>query len=167
MSNFDPSLFMQETIDVPLDTEFKQVPPGEYKAMVGDFTSEAFKQYEFEYKRGPRQGQPGTMTKFGCPFVLDAPQVAADLNREKVLAYKDYILDIDDGGRIETGINKNVELGQLRAAAGQKDRTPWSIGMLANSGPLMVRVVHESIKDKEGKDTGKKRAVVDKVAPII
>src|SRR5580765_1760999 len=85
MAMFDPEAFMSQTIDAPLETEFLTVPAGEYTATIDDFTSEAFEQINFEYKKGPRAGTPGTMTKFSLPFVIQDEQVKQDLGRDKLV----------------------------------------------------------------------------------
>lgn len=161
---FDPDAFMNQTVDAPLESEYKLVPVAEYRAMIDDFTSEAIIQREFTYKQGPKTGQPGVMTIFICPFILDAPQVAADLNRTKLVVTRDYILDIDENtGKLATGPNRNVPLGQLRKAVGQEATPNWVIPMLRNQGPVMVKVIHKNVKGASGDFT---KAEVDRVAGI-
>ena len=124
---FDPDTFMATTVDQPLETEYVLVPQGEYVAMIDNFTSESFEEIHFEYKRGERAGTPGTMTKFTLPFIIQDEKVKAEMGRDKVVVTKQIILDINANGAIDTGKNKNIELGRIRAAAGQDEGQPWSV----------------------------------------
>jgi hypothetical protein len=162
--SFDPDNFMQQTVDQPLETEFKLIPPGDYQAMIGDFTSEALEQIDFEYQKGDRRGQPGTMTKFNCPFVINDPRVAQSIGRDSTTVEMQIILDIAENGGLDFGTNKNVRLGQIRAAVDQNQPGPWSIGQLRNTGPVMVHVKHSEGKRKDGSDW--KRAEVDRVVKL-
>lgn len=163
--DFDADQFMTETVDQPLETEFKLCPTGEYRAMIDTFTSEAIENFDFEYKRGPQAGQPGSMKKFTCPFVIDDAAAAAILNRDRVIVTKQMILDIDkDTGRLDFGTNKNIELGRIRDAVGQNNPGPWTIGNLRGAGPVMVKVEHVDFERKD--KTKGKRAEVTRVVKI-
>jgi hypothetical protein len=162
LAPFDPDAFLQQAVDGPLDTEYKLVPVGEYKAMIDDFTSEAIEVIDFTRQ----DGTPGSMTKFNCPFVLDAPQVALDLNRQRVVVPKQMILDLDDAGKIATGPNRNIELGRVRKAVGQETTQGWGLPMLRNAGPCMVKVEHRSgVRKQDGSRW--ERAEVTRVMPIV
>jgi hypothetical protein len=150
MPMFDPETFLNQTIDQPLETEFLTVPEGEYTATIDDFTSEAIEQIHFDYKNGPRAGTPGVMTKLNLPFVIQDDQVARELGRDKVVVYKQMILDVDDKDVLDWSKNKNIDLGRVRAAVGQNDPGPWSIGNLRGAGPVMVKVVKVPFKRKDG-----------------
>src|SRR6266576_3103877 len=118
MVTFDPDTFMQQNVDQPLETEYVLCPTGEYPAMIDDFTSEAIEQIDFEYKKGNRAGQPGSMTKFTCPFVINDARAQAELGRDHVVVTQQIILDILNGG-LDWGKNKNIPLGRIRNAVGQ------------------------------------------------
>lgn len=166
MSDFDPDEFMNSTIDQPLETERTLCPEGEYKAMIDDFTRDAFETFEFEYKRGPNAGQPGSMTNFSIPFVIDDDKVKQSMEMDKVVVFKRVVLDFADGGKaLAWGKNKNIELGKIRKAVGQNNPGPWSPAMLRNAGPLMVKVVHRKGKRKDGSDFV--MAEIERVAPIV
>lgn len=162
--SFDPDTFMQQNIDQPLETEVKLVPEGEYQAMIADFDSKAFEQIEFKYKKGDRAGDPGTMTKFNCPFVITDSRLQEAIGRDQTTVTKQMILDLDTSGSLDFGINKNVALGQIRAAVGQNVAGPWSIGQLRGTGPVVVRVDHRSGKRDDG--TEWKRAEVTRVVAL-
>jgi hypothetical protein len=161
---FDPETFMSQIIDQPLETEFLMVPQGEYTATIDDFTSEAFEQIHFEYKKGPRAGTPGVMTKFTLPFVIQDDAVKTELGRDKLVVYKQLILDVGDDGGLDWGKNKNIDLGRIRAAVGQNDPGPWSIGNLRGAGPVMVKVVHVPFERKD-KSRGE-RVEIERVVRI-
>lgn len=163
-SDFDPDNFLQQNVDGPLATEFTLVPQGEYPATIDDFDKDALEQISFEYKRGPKAGQPGVMTKLNLPFVINDDAVRAELGRDKVVITRQLILDLDDQGKLAEGKNKNVELGRIRDALGQNDGSPWSIAQLRGAGPIMIRVNHVEFERKDG--TRGKRAEIDRVARI-
>lgn len=163
MPNFDPETFMQQTIDAPLETEYALVPEGEYRATIDDFTSEAFEQIDFTYKKGQRAGQPGTMTKFSCPFVIQDDAVKAEMGRDKVVVTKQINLDFDETGGIAKGKNRNIELGRVMSACGLNAQGS-SVSQLRGAGPVMVKVVHREGERKDGSKW--KRAEVDAVAAI-
>ncbi len=149
--NFNADDFMTSTIDQPLETEVQMVPEGEYDAMIGDFTSEALTQIDFEYKRGEKAGQPGTMLKFDCPFTISNDQrVKEQLGRDSATVFAQLIIDRTDDGRLDFGPNKNVKLGQIRAAVDQNNPGAWSVGQLRNAGPLRINVDHIKFKRKDG-----------------
>ncbi len=164
MSDFDPDLFLQQTVDHPLETEFTLVPPGEYIATIADFDKDAMEQIDFEYKKGPRAGQPGTMYKLTVPFAIQDARIKQELDRDQVTIPKQFILDLDDHGKLAEGKNKNIELGRLRDAVGQNDGSPWSIANLRGAGPLMIRVTHVEFERRDG--TRGRRAEIDRMARV-
>lgn len=163
---FDPNTFMQETIDAPLETEFRLIPEAEYQAMIGDFDGNAFEQIDFTFPASSkRAGQQGTMRKFSCPFVIsNDPRIMAELGRDTATAFANITLDVDAAGKLESGPNKNVRLGQIREAVGQNTPGPWQFSSLRGAGPVMIRVVHRSYQRKDGSPG--KNAEVDRVVPI-
>lgn len=163
--SFDPESFMRQTIDAPLETEFKLVPIGEYLAAIDDFDSTAVEQVNFEYKKGARAGTPGSMLKFNCPFVINDEGIKQELGRDKIVVTKQIILDIDDNGALASGTNKNVELGRLRDAVGQNGNGPWSLMNLRGAGPVMLKVTHVEFDRKDGKKG--KRAEIDRIVRVV
>lgn len=157
-NTFDPDAFMQQTVDANA-TEFRVVPEGEYQAMTGDVTSANLEQVNFTYKRGPNEGQPGTMTKLRVPFSIQDQNLEAEFGRKPTVSMQ-CILDLKDGG-LDTGPDKNVQLGRLRQALGQNS-PGWSFPQLGNSGPVMIRVKHR----KDERDPTRVYAEVVSVAPV-
>jgi hypothetical protein len=164
MSKFDPDDFMQQTIDAPIADDYVLCPEGEYEGRIEDFDSKIFRTNEFTYKQGPNEGLPGEMTTANLPWVINDDKVRATLNRDKVIVFQPIILDFDDNGQLDTGLNKNVALGKVRTAVGQKDMQPWGISRLRGQGPCMVRVTHKTVKRKDGTEV--KLAEVTRVVAI-
>lgn len=162
--DFDPDRFLQQNVDGPLETEFTLVPAGEYLAAIDDFDKDAIEEIKFDYKKGPRAGQPGVMYKLTLPFIVNDDAVKAELDRDKVIVNRQLILDLDENGKLAEGKNKNIELGRIRDAVGQNDGSPWTIANLRGAGPLMIRVTHVEFERKDG--SRGKRAEIDRVARV-
>jgi len=164
---FDADAFLNEQVDAPMATDFTLCPAAEYLAYIHDFNSDAVEEINFVYKQGPNAGSPGTMKKFGCPFIIPDEKARAHMGKvldQKLIVEADMILDIDpETGKLSTGINKNVLLGKVRDAVGQNNDPTWNLSKLRGAGPLMIRVVHRQIDTKNGKITV---ARVDRVAPL-
>lgn len=154
---FDADAFMNTTYDQPLDTQMSNMPDGEYSAMVGDFDSTALK--TVNTKNGPR-------TILEIPFVLqdNDGSLAAKLGpRQQYIHKESYWLDFDANGSLAFGPDKNIRLGQLRAALGQNERgVPWAPAMMRNMGPLRIAI--KTTPDKN--DPEKKYTNITKYARI-
>lgn len=162
--DFNPEDFMNATVDQPLDDQRTLVPEGEYKMFIDDFTTDAFETFKFEYKKGPNAGEEGSFNKFNCPIVVDDPTVQAKLKQDKVRVYHTCNLDFGEDGKLESGPNKNIDLGKLRTAVNQNAAGPWSINQLKGAGPFMGKVQHRTGKRKDG--TPFKVAEIVRFAPI-
>jgi hypothetical protein len=157
---FDPDTFMNQTLDEPMATQLQSVPEGEYTAMIGDFDSSAFRTVTVTNKQsGLSQERP----VLDIPFIIQDAALKAKLQREQVTHKETFWLDMTAAGTLDTGPDRNVRLGQLRAALGQNDpHTPWSPSMLRNMGP--VRIVIKTTSDKQ--DPDKKYTNITKYAKI-
>jgi hypothetical protein len=159
---FDPDQFMQSTIDAPMETDYQLAPEGTFVATVGDFDSKAFQKFDFVYKKGPKEGQEGSMTKFSCPFVTQDPAVLAAMEgRESVTLEAQLTLDRTANGSLDFGKDRNVKLGRLRKALGQNNPGPWSPSDLRGKGPLLIQVKHEKYTPKDGGEPRTFARVVD------
>lgn len=150
MPPFDPDVFMNQTVDQPMDTTVQQCPEGEFRAMIDDFDSSAFR--SFEGKEGSKN--PGkSYTVFEPPFVIQDAAVQAELQRDKVVVrHVGMFLDFGQDGNLDYSKGKNVDLGRLRDAVEQNKPGAWSPKQLKGAGPVMVRVIHqEDPKNKERK----------------
>lgn len=158
---FDPDTFMNQQMDAPQgDTVILQCPEGEFRAMIDDFDSNAFR--SFTGKEGSKN--PGKeYTVFEPGFVIQDAAVQQELGRDKVVVRSKAIwLDFANDGSLDFGKGKNVDLNRLRDSVGQNVPGPWSFASLKGAGPVMVKVVHEADKD----DPEKKYARVAKVTKI-
>lgn len=155
---FDPDTFMQQAVDGPLETEYKMVPQGEYSNVyIGDFDSKAFTARDWQ-----KDSKQGTLHNFNIPFVINDAKAAAAVGRDdgKVTVYMDVLLDMKTDGGLDTGVNKNLRLGQVRDAAGQNS-PGIPLSNLRGAGPFVVTVVHES---GERKDKSKwQKATIGKI----
>ena len=158
-SNFDADLFMQQTVDGPLETEFKNVPAGEYQNVyINDFDSKALSLVE---GHSDKTGKDYAFLKFSLPFkISNDPKVMAETGRDEAVVYKEINLDRDENGAIARGVNKNIELGRIYEAAGLNTGNV-ALSALRGTGPFVITVVHESGKRKDGSEW--KQARVGKV----
>ncbi len=157
--SFDPDTFMSQTVDAPQgDTTIKQVPPGEYLAMIDSIDSA--KHFGHGTVNKPESKNHGnTWAVFRPSFILQDAAVQAEMEREKVtVGHKGMFLDLDGNGNIDFGKGKNVDLNRLREAVGQNKAGPWGFANLSGAGPVMVKVTHEV-----NKDTGDAYARVSRV----
>jgi hypothetical protein len=154
---FDVDAFMNTTYDEPMATTMSNMPDGEYTAMIGDFDSSALK--TIVTRNGGRQ-------VLEIPFILrdDDGGLAAKLGaREQYVHRETYWLDFTENGGLAFGPDKNIRLGQLRAALGQNEKgIPWAPSMLRNMGP--VKIALKTTSDK--KDPEKKYTNIAKYARI-
>ena len=118
MTTFDPATFIQQTVDQPIADDYILCPEGEFLAVIDDFDETVFRTNEFNYKKGPNAGLPGEMTTFNCPWVIQDDRAKVALNRDKVVVQQPCILDFDQNGQLDLGVNKNVPLGRVRTAEG-------------------------------------------------
>lgn len=150
---FDKDAFLNQTIDAPMATDYELCPEGEYPALLdGEFN---VNEVSGESEKGPY-----CFHVFEQDTIIQSDAVRQKLGRDVVKVRMRINLDLDDSGRLATGPNKNVKLGQLRSAIG-KNNDQFSFNDLRGAGPIMVRVKHITSK----KD-GRKFAEVSSVAPI-
>lgn len=158
---FDADEFMQQTVDQPMETDYQLCPEGSYPAMIDDFTSEAFKHFS---GTSERTGRDYAMTTLELPWSIQDATVLAGMGRDKVLVTQKIIVDRTEQGGLDWGKDKNVKLGQTRAALGQNGAGTWNFSNLKGAGPAMVQIKHIGFERKDG--TKGKRAEVVRVAPI-
>lgn len=152
---FDANQFMSQPTE-PLPTKYEVVPEGDFKMMIDtDFKVNAIK---FNDKN---TGEEREFHQLELNAVVLDEAIKAKLGRDKVTVRMRIPLDLDDGGKIATGPNKNVRLGQLRDVLNQN--TPgWTPQQLLGAGPFMGKITHTSDK----KDSTIKYADVARVSKI-
>jgi hypothetical protein len=125
---FDPDKFMDQTTSEVGSTKYELIPTGEYPALVDDikFRSVTTKN--------------GESVAVDIQWILNAPEVAAKMGREKLSVKQGFFIDTDANGGFDMSKGKNVRLNQVREAVGQNDGKPWKPSMLKGQMAL-VKVV--------------------------
>jgi hypothetical protein len=137
-SAFDPAAFLNMPIEGEMSTEYQPVPEGEYLGVIlNDET------HSLEVRGITNKDSGETTYVLDVNVRLDAP--GNDLADQKTVRYSAW-LDLTAQGAFEMGTNKNVKLGQIRAAVGQNLGGPWKIADLGGQA-LRVSVKHS----KDGK----------------
>lgn len=157
---FDASAFLSQTVTGPMATSMVACPEGEWQARVSDDGDirEWFREIEWKDKQGNDKSSPGMR----IPCLIIDPGPLAMLKREKLIVPFDIFLDVTPTGQFDTGEDKNVKLGQLRAALGQNADTAWNITKIFGAGPFIAKVSQRSDK----KDPTIKYAQIDRVTRI-
>lgn len=110
---FDSSSLMQENLEA---NAIKRTP-----LPVGETTAQIMKMEIKDGKAGQKAKNPGApWYRLDCTLEITDPEYlkgVGDGTREKAITFLGIMLDMTDG-RISTGDDKNVRLGQLRDAAG-------------------------------------------------
>lgn len=153
---FDLEKFKNSAVD-PLATQFEVVPEGEFPFIL-DNKPEMLEPKELS-GTSQRTGKDYHFWQLELDCICQDPAVAAKLGRDKVVVRMRLNLDLNDDGGLATGPNKNVALGQLRAALDQ-NKPGWSPAQLLGAGPFMGKVVHTK------SDNGAVFADIRRVAPI-
>ena len=127
MSTFDPDQFMNSSTNEASDTQYLQVPEGEFAATIDSIT--------------PRTTQTGKALLSVRWKVQD--EVAREATGMAEPSVQQTVwLDVTESGGLDMGRGKNVGLGKLREALGQNaPGKPWSPGMLIG-GVAKIKVAH-------------------------
>lgn len=131
---FDPDSFLDAEVEGANETERVLVPTGVYNAFIEDIA----------VRNGEKDdGDP--WAQLVIKWNLEDESVKESLNRDKVILSDYMFVDLDDEGRIATGVNKNVPLGKLRKATGTNEGR-FSPRMLIGQR-CMLMVQHEQGKN--------------------
>lgn len=133
--SFDAGLFLNTASDAPLATRSEPIPVGEYLGVIKDLAVRS------------GMGKDGKQwISLDIQYQLDAPDVAAKLNRKELVARQSNFIDLDASGKLTTGPNQNVWLGKVKDAVGQ-NRPGIPLGALKGAGPVKVFVGHRADKN--------------------
>lgn len=150
MSTFDPSEFLNQSVDGPMSTSFVPVPEGDYTAAIaGD--------PEVRQWTG-RQDPSKTGLALDLEWEIDDPMLRQELARDRIVVKQGIMLDLNTNGGLDTGKGRNVQLGRLREATGLNSGA-FNFRMLAGK---MAKV---SVKHRVAPD-GQVFAEVKGVAPL-
>jgi hypothetical protein len=156
--SFDPDAFMNMPAD-PMKTNYENIREGEFLFMIEEVKFDEMKWND------KNTGEPRSVPLLRLTCVLmdgnGGAEEKARLGRDKLTVRADLTLDLDSNGKMDGGPNKNVKLGQLRAALGQN--TPgWTPSQFQGAGPFVGKVTHRSDKN----DPTKKYAEISRFAPV-
>lgn len=122
---------LNQTVEEPLETRITPVPEGDYIAQPdGPPTLESF-----QGKKDPSK----SFIRLTMIWDIQDEGLKASLNRTEVKVRQQFIIDLDSNGKLATGPDKNVRLGQLFEAGGL-NAGGASIAQLGNIGRCLIRV---------------------------
>lgn len=126
MSNFSADAFMGTEVEGVGETEYTPIPEAEYTALIKEVKADT--------------------TPKGNPFleliwIIDDQTVRDLIGMEEPTVRQTLWLDISDGGALEFGKNKNIQLNKVRAALGQNDGKPWSPNQMRGR-PATILIKH-------------------------
>ena len=125
----DRSVFMDQTIDEPLEHMRELVPEGEYQMRVTTLPSTTRRSVHHPQGRNGGHHPPS-------PVRSARREGQQKLGRDKVtVTFRDLWLDFKPGtSEIDTGPNKNVDLGAIRKALGLTEGAVFA--PLRGAGPV-------------------------------
>lgn len=156
--SFDPNAFMNMPAE-PMKTTYENVKEGEYVFMIEEVKFEEMKWTD----KNTGEPRSAPLMRLNC-VMMDSKGGAeekARLGRDKIIVRADMTIDTNSSGGFDFGPNKNVKLGQLRAALGQNN-AGWTPAALQNAGPFIGKVTHRADKS----DPQKKYAEISRFASI-
>ena len=103
-SKFDAKTFLDTQVTGESSTKRMPVPVGEYTSLI-----EGVNVRNWQSKDGQKSGLALDVT-----HNLDDPGVKEAMGRDKVTITQSIMLDLTDGGALDMGKGKNVQLGRLR-----------------------------------------------------
>jgi hypothetical protein len=138
--SFDPTTFLNQTLDQANDTKITPCPVGEYLAI-----AEKVDVKPWSSKDGSSSG-----LKVNILWEIQDENVKALLDRDKILVPQDIMLDLNESGEgLDMGKGKNVGLGRLREALDlNKPGEPFSFSMIQGR-PATVAVSHRTGQNPE------------------
>lgn len=137
--SFDPSTFLNTTVEGELDTKTVPCPVGEYNAI-----SDKVDVKQWSSKDGSSSG-----LKVVILWDIQDDAVRQLVGRDKILVPQDIMLDLTEEGGLDMGKGKNIGLGRLREALDMnKAGEPFAIGNIAGRMAL-VTVSHRAGQNPE------------------
>jgi hypothetical protein len=109
MGQFDPSSFLNATIDQPLDTKIIPCPEGEYTAMISG---------DPEFRTVARKDGSGDIAILQIKWDIQSDIAKAETSRNPLIVRQEIMMDTTEGGGLDLGKGKNIGLGRLREAVG-------------------------------------------------
>lgn len=130
---FSPEQFLDMQVTETNDTKLTPIPVGEYIAIAE----------KVEVKSWQKKDDPSVSgLKLLVTWSVDDGGVKALLGRDKITARQDIMLDLNEGGGLDMGKGKNVNLGRLREAVGLNvPGQPFSFSMVTGRA-AKIKISH-------------------------
>lgn len=135
MGTFDPTQFLDQTINQSLDSERNKVPEGEYQATIKDV--------KVEGGVSNKEGSEGKQwARLDVRWVIDDARVKEIVGLPEPSVKQGIMLDLNDAGNLDLSKQKNIGLGRLREALGlNTPGQPFSFRMMEGR-MAKVKVTH-------------------------
>lgn len=130
---FNADEFLAASFSNNFESKLELVPKGDYPGII--------EKVDNARKISPNDSSKKPFGTVDVTFVLDAPEISAQLNREPLRMKMQMFLDLDASGKLDGGKNRNLALGRLQDACGVT--APWSWTDFVGKGPLTCKVDHE------------------------
>jgi hypothetical protein len=143
MSTFDPDTFLHSVkTSAAMATEYPTIPDGDYRAMIINDAKHPMK-----VRQSPRRDGSGISTIVDLFYKIDAP---GNKDADGRFVRQSLFLDLDEAGNLDSSPDRNVGLGQLRAAVGQNQAgETWGFHKL--EGAVCIVKVKTTPAEKDGK----------------
>jgi len=159
MSPFDPQQFLN-TPAGPMATQVSPSPEGNFVMHIN--IDQPMEGWFREVKWTDKDGNARSAPSCEIPIIITDDSARQIAGRDKLFSRYRFFLDLDKNGNLDTGPDRNVKLGQLRAALGQNNDPSWTLARLFTDKPFMG--VNTQTQDR--KDPSKKYAEVTRVTKL-
>lgn len=141
MTTFDTDTFLNATYEAANSTRLPLVPAGEFPAEVDriSVTSGVIKE-------GERAGESWHM--LNLMWSIQDDKLKEKLKMDKVSVKQSFFLDVTEGGTLDMGEGKNVQLGRVREAVGMNTTRRFSINSL--KGAMGLIRVDNKVAERDG-----------------
>jgi hypothetical protein len=161
LENFDADAFLHIEYDRATETARTLLPPGWVKIKIKNFSIEKPKLVDSKKEPGVKNWTSPQL-KLECLVMDEGLREQLNIPEgQEMKCYPRVYLDLDPStGALDMGPNRNIMLGQLRAALGQNEPgVHWNLGMLRDSGEfntfVTIDVPDENKPDQKYERYGK------------
>jgi len=141
MSMFDPSTFLDATIEAPTEKR-PPLPAGDYTAIIGEVKSRAWQGKKDPTKSG---------IAWDVPLTLEIPadvQTQLGLTQPTITLTDSIMLDLTEGGTIDNSPGKNRGLRNYREALDMNKAGDVFSARKMTGQAIRVKVKHELYEDQ-------------------
>lgn len=129
---FNPDDFMHTQVEEVTETSFSPIPEGEYPAVIKEVKADTVGE--------------NALPVLNITWTVDDEEARQFTGMDEPSVRQTLWLDIDANGMLETGKNKNIQLGRLRDALNQNTGAPWSPSMMEGQ-VARVHITHTAGKN--------------------